>query len=175
VLFQIASQPAVYNERVAIVLGLTTLFFALAAFLSCRSFISLMNRAGFNPARSHGFMTFFRYHTYYWWLFGAFLLAHVMIGTFHTASQFGGADAVSHGIIVGLGLFGAVSGVALFSSCRIYPRLMAHTLSRQSFASRTYQVFFSRHSYYWAAFALLIAGHFLAGFLHAGIWPVSTA
>jgi hypothetical protein len=126
-LFDISLQPAVYNERIAIILGLVTLVLALAIFASCRTFVSLLQRLGLeNPSQNKFYQGFYKYHLYYWWGFGVSLLAHVMMVTLHTGlPKSGDPDAGVHWVILILGLASAVSGVVLFFSCRILPRLLA--------------------------------------------------
>ena len=173
-LFQIANQTAVINERIAISLGFITLALGLATFISCRSFISLLMRLGIKtPMRNAVFLSFYRYHTYYWWFFGVAALSHFMMATFHTGlPQPGDPDAGIHWLILALGMASAVSGLTLFSSCRAYPRLMSPAVPKLSFQSATYRMFFRYHSYYWWVFGLLVAAHFVASYLHAGIWPL---
>ncbi len=172
-LFEISNQSAIYNERVAIILGLATLTLALAAFTSCRTFVSLLTRLGVrNPTDNVAYQTFNKRHLYYWWFFGVLALAHVMMSTFHTGlPEAGDPDAGVHWIILALGLASALSGVALFSSCRLSPKLLAPVIPKLSLASQAYRSFFGYHSHYWWVFAVLVAVHFAASYLHAGIWP----
>lgn len=171
--FQISAQAAVYNERIAISLGFVTLALALAIFISCRSFVTLLMRFGLkNPTKNKAYQSFYRYHTYYWWFFGVSVVSHIMMATLHTGlPQAGDPDAGIHWIILILGLMSALSGLALFASCRAYSRLLTPAIPKLSFTGRTYKSFFSYHSYYWLVFALLVAGHFVVSYLHAGIWP----
>ena len=125
-----------------------------------------------NPTKNKAYQSFYRHHTFYWWFFGVSLVSHIMMGTLHTGlPQAGDPDASIHWIILILGLAGALSALALFSSCRASPRLLAPAIPKLSFASKTYKSFFSYHSYYWGALALLVAGHFAVSYIHAGIWP----
>jgi hypothetical protein len=172
-LFDISSQPAVYNERIAIILGLVTLVLALAIFASCRTFVSLLQRLGLeNPSQNKFYQGFYKYHLYYWWGFGVSLLAHVMMVTLHTGlPRSGDPDAGVHWVILILGLASAVSGVVLFFSCRILPRLLAPKTPRLSLSNKAYKTFFTYHTYHWWTFALFVAAHFIISYIHAGVWP----
>lgn len=169
---QVSSQ-AIYNERLAILLGVITLACALATFASCRSCVSLFNHIGLkNLTQIKGYQSFYKYHTYYWWVFGVVLLSHIMMATVHSGlPQAGDPDAGIHWVILLVGMGGALSALALFSSCRVSPRLLAPTAPKISLANKTYRTFFNLHSYYWWILAAFIAGHFTVSFLHAGIWP----
>jgi hypothetical protein len=123
-------------------------------------------------AKSRAFKAFSRYHGHYWWFFGASVLAHLTMAIAHTGLPAAGAlDAGIHWIILGLGAFGAISLLSLFASCRLYPRLLGHSVQGLSVSGKGYRSFFVLHQYFWLAFALLLSGHFLAGYLHVGIWP----
>ena len=168
-----SAQASVYSERTAIILGFVTLALALAAFASCRTFVSLLTRLGVkNPTRSQAYRGFNRYHLYYWWFFGVAFLAHVMMATFHTGlPEAGDPDAGVHWAILILGLASGISSVAVFASCRILPRLLAPTVPKLSLTNKPYRSFFGYHSYYWLALVLLVAAHFLTVYLHTGAWP----
>lgn len=172
-MFQAADAAATYNERLAIVFGVITLVLSLSTFLSCRTCISWLKRLGIqNPMHSKGYALFYRYHLYYWWAFGVALVAHFMVAVLHTGlPQSDDPDANIHWIILGLGLFSAISAVGLFSSCRILPRLAAMAKNNNPLDNMVFRVFFKYHSYYWFILAMLVAAHFGVSYWHAGIWP----
>lgn len=168
-----SAQASIYSERTAIVLGFAAVALALAAFVSCRTFVSLLVRLGANdPSQNRFYRRFNRYHLYYWWSFGVAVLAHIMMGVFHTGlPKAGDPDAGVHWMILVLGLASGTTSVALFGSCRISPRLLAPAVHGISLRNKTYRSFFGYHSFYWLALVLAVAAHFLATYLHAGIWP----
>lgn len=169
------ASDAAYNERIAIVLGFVTLALATATFASCRTFSSFLVRLGISGTnKSQIHLKFNKYHMYYWWFFGVSALAHVMMGTFHTGlPQSNDPDAGVHWMVIVLGLASAFSGAALFSSCRISPRLLAPTIPTFSLTNKVYSSFFRRHSNYWVVLALFVAAHFIASYLHTGLWPAA--
>ena len=173
ILHEVISQTAVSNERIAIILGFITLTLALAAFASCRTFVSLLAKFGIKTlARSKTYQKFNKYHMFYWWFFGVAVLAHVLMAILHTGlPKPGDPDAWIHWIILILGFGSALSGVALFLSCRISPRLFARTIPKLSLTNKTYAAFFKYHSYYWWIFTIFVIAHFVVVYLHAGIWP----
>lgn len=172
--FQIADQSVIYNERIAIILGVTTLAFGLAAFASCKTIISLFNHFGWgNPTGNKTYRSFYRYHSYYWWLLGVFLVAHVFVAIFHTGlPQAGDPDAGIHWIILGFGTVSGLSALVQFSSCRICIRWLSRLKPEISLKNRSFNLFLKYHSYYWLVFSILVASHFAFGYYHAGIWPV---
>jgi len=172
-LYEIAQQTAVYNERIAIVLGIMTLGLAILVFASCRTCVQLLERINVRvAARSAGYRAFARYHMYYWWFFGVSALAHAAMAVGHTGlPQPGDPDAGIHWVILILGITGALFAVGLFSSCRISPKVLAPTLPKLSLTNRTYLSFVRLHTLFWLPFALLVAAHFAVGYFHAGLWP----
>lgn len=163
----------VYNERLAIVLGFITLFFVLATFASCRSFITLLNHFGWkNPIDSEAYRIFYRYHFYYWWAFCFVFTLHLMTAVMHTGlSTTDDPDAYLQWYVLWSGLALFVSSLVLFSSCRSLPNLLNLFAGENPLTVKGYQLFYRYHSYYWLVFFLLIAGHFAFGYVHAGIWP----
>src|SRR5512136_2264498 len=98
VLFQSAGTNAVYNERVAIILGLTALFLALLAFVSCRTCLAWLSRLGWKHALDNRvYRQFYRFHAYYWWFLGVALVTHIFLAVIHTGlPQAGDPDAYLH-------------------------------------------------------------------------------
>jgi hypothetical protein len=171
--FQASDMTAVYNERIAIVLGFLTLISALAVFVSCRTCVAWLRHLGMkDPSTTRGYSVFYRFHLYYWWAFGMLLVVHPIIAILHTGlPQAGDPDANIHWIILGIGLFSAIAAVAVFSSCRVVPRLVTMATSRNPFDNSSFKAFFRNHSYFWAPLVLLVAVHIAVAFNHARIWP----
>ncbi len=163
----------VYNERVAIALGLVTLISALLAFLSCRTCVSWLKHIGIkDPVAHRSYAAFYRYHIYYWWSFGVILVAHLMMAVIHTGlPQANEPDASVHWRILGLGLLSAVAGVVIFSSCRVLPRIIIMATRKNPVHNVAYTAFFQKHSYYWGILAFLVLGHLWLSISHAGFWP----
>jgi hypothetical protein len=163
----------IYNERLAVVLGLFSVLAGLSVFFSCRVCISWLTRLGMkNLTKSRGYSGFYRYHVYYWWTFGVVVVAHFMIATLHTGlPQADDPDANTHWIILGLGILSFITALVLFTSCRILPRL-ASMLNPQSILNNTvYKILYRYHVYYWGILILLVAAHFGVSYNHTGLWP----
>jgi hypothetical protein len=172
-LFQAAGASAVNNERIAIILGLITLALALTVLASCRICLSGLKRIGLGRAlESQAYQGFYRFHSYYWWLFGVFLVGHLAQAFIHTGlPQAGDPDASVHWIILGLGLGGLLAAGTIFFSCRLFFRLSKMLSMLQKFNSQAFLAFHKPHTFYWLIFLLLVGAHFAEGFRHAGIWP----
>jgi hypothetical protein len=170
--FQASDITGIYNERVAIALGVAALISALATLGSCRSFVSVFKSLGLSsPLNNPVYRAFYQYHTFYWWALGIILLSHIVMAISHTGlPQAGDSDANVHWAILSLGLVSAVLVLTVFSSCRVYSRIKRMLMPGQPDSGR-FRAFFKYHSYYWLIFLLLVVGHFVAGFIHAGIWP----
>jgi hypothetical protein len=172
-LFQAVDSSGFIYERIAIILGLITLILALASLASCRSCLSWLNYLGVNNLlKNKGYLAFYKYHSIFWWLFGVALASHIFMAIGHTGlPQAGDPDAGSHWLILIPGFFGALFSLSIFSSCRIFPKLITPGSTGQTLSNTFYRVFFKYHVYYWLAFGLLIIFHFFSGFSHSGLWP----
>lgn len=171
-LFQITGGQEVYLERVALALGWSSAVFALATVISCRSFVTLTNfLIRKNPMKIGAYQSFYKYHSYYWWVFGVSIVAHITTAVSHTGlPAFGDPDALTHLTILLVGFGGVLSNLVVFFSCRICTRLLAPFMPKSTFQSETYKLFFKYHSYIWWVFGALVAGHITAAFLHVGLW-----
>jgi len=169
----VPSGAAVYEERVAIILGITTAALVVLIFVTCRLFINLASRTGIkNIAKNRVYHFVARYHATYWWILGVALVSHIIMGVGHTGLPArGDPDAGVHWTILGLG-FGALTGAtATFFSCKISPRLFTTRRSQSLLANDKYMNFYRLHSYYWWVLLLFAAAHFAVVFHHVGIWP----
>lgn len=148
-------------------LGLTSAVLALVTIASCRSFVPVLNfLLRRSPMNIPGYRTFYKFHAYYWWVLGIAILAHAMVAVSHTAND---PDASTPQIIPVLGLLSAVSALAVFSSCRIFPRLLTSSTAKRPFSNKAYQSFYKYHSYLWLGFGVLVVVHITLGIIHAGL------
>ena len=172
----ISGTAAVYNERLAISLGLATLLLALAIVFSCQSFVSLLNRfVPDNFTRTKGYQSFYKFHAYFWWAFGVVFVMHLLTALMHTGlstSTAGDPDAYLHlySIWSGLGGFIVIRAV-VFSSCRSPAGFLNSFRDSPLSTNRVYRAFYRYHAYYWLVFLAVVAAHFAFGYIHSGIWP----
>ncbi len=173
IIFFAVNLTSVYNERIAIILGLVTLALLLAVFFSCRTFISFLQRLGLkDPTGNRIYHAFSSRHAYYWWFFGVAVMSHFLISVLHTGlPQNGDPDASVHWAILGLGFVSALSSTAVFFSCRIYPRFVSPLTPKISMTNLIYRKFFKFHADYWLIIAIFAGVHFAVSFIHAGVWP----
>ncbi len=168
--FQAAGGQEIYLHRVILFLGLGSGALALATFAYCRSCLAFFRIPGRNPMETRAYPSFFRQHASYWWAFGVLMVAHIMTAISHTGLPAAGdPDAYIHQIVLLLGIAIAVCALAMFSTCRVFPRLLAPLTPRSGAASRLYQLLYGGHSYLWLAFSMLVAGHMAVGIIHAGL------
>jgi hypothetical protein len=173
VLLQVSPFPHIYNERLAIIFGLITVFCGVLAFFSCRTCIGWLGTFGLqNITKSKGYASFNKKHIYYWWGFGVFLGAHIMVAVVHSGfPQSGDPDAYIRWVILGLGLFSAAAAFGLFASCRVVPRLAAMAAPKNLFENALFKSYFQYDSYFWWILLLLVAVHFTLAFNYIGLWP----
>jgi cytochrome b561 len=172
---QISADIGIYNERLAIALGLLTLVFALAILASCRSFAFLLNRFGVKDyTNNKPYQSFYKFHSYYWWIFWLAFVLHLMTAVTHTElPAVGDPDAGIHWLILGFGAAALVSMLIVSLSCRSIIAFSNIFTEKSLLKFKIYNSFYRYHSYYWFVFILLIAGHFTSAYIHAGIWPGS--
>ena len=168
-----AAMPAMYEERVAIALGIITLIAALLTVTTCRSFLNLLHRLGVSqPLDSKPYRSLYNSHVYYWWVVLGGLVSHVTMAIYHTGLPVAGdRDTPIHWAILGLGLASFLAILISLSSCRVIPMLSNFTHRQSPMTYKGYRSFFRTHSYVWLAFIAVVAAHFAVGYMHAGIWP----
>jgi hypothetical protein len=173
--YQASTGVGIYNERLAIILGLLTLIIALSTFASCRSCLGILHRLGINsPLQNRSFQTFYKAHAYLWWTLWFILAMHLMVGAMHTASTIipGDEDAYVHWQIIWAGVAGlGLIGGFVLTSCRSFSHTLDFLTNKPSMSMKLYRIFYRYHSYYWMIFILAALAHFLLGYFHAGIWP----
>jgi cytochrome b561 len=169
----IAVSLLVYNERLTVVLGLFTLILALAVFLSCRSGLTLLNKIGLKKlANSKCYQTFFKYHTYYWWVFWLMFVIHLLAAIMHLGfKNSGDPDAYLHIYSVIFGVAAVIALVVVSFSCRGIAGILRLFSERKVNDFRSLGRLFRFHAYYWLLFFLVIATHFTISFIHNGLWP----
>jgi len=177
VLFQPSDVITLDEERTAIVLGLLTFTLALAILLSCRSWVSLLNRLGFqSPLNNRVYRSFYNYHTYYWWGFGFVITLHLLTGIMHVGviNTIRDPDAYLHWYSIWTGLAGFVAlSIVILTSCRSFAHTLAFLMQKSPLTNKIYRSFYRYHSYYWFPFVAIIIAHFTIGYIHAGIWPTA--
>jgi cytochrome b561 len=87
------------------------------------------------------------------------------------ANQLSSSALVNERLAVVLGMLTLLAAVAILASCRLVPSIMKR-LHKEPLQSPFYRSIYGLHSYFWWAFIVLLALHFLAAFMHSG-FPVS--
>ena len=172
-MFQISSGAALYGERLAVALGFVTLISAVATFATCRSCLSFLSFFGLkNPIEARWYRPFYKYNGYYWWVFLLGLALHLLTSIMHTAIPTAGdPDAQIHWIILSFAFVSLILTAVALSSCRSMASFLGLFMEKGPMAHIFYQSFYRYHSYYWVVLISAIAGHFIAAFVHTGIWP----
>lgn len=164
---------ALYGERLAVALGFATLVSAIVTFISCRSCLSFLSRLGLkNFTETKWYRVFFKYHGYAWPVFLFFLTLHLLTALMHTAIPTAGdPDAAIHWIILSFasGSFFFV-GAVLFS-CRSLVNTINLFTGKNLVSNKIYLPFYRYHSFYWIILIAAIVGHFIAAYVHVGLWP----
>jgi hypothetical protein len=168
----ITGDVGLYGERVAVVMGFITLASFIAMGLTCRSFVAFTNRIGLGKlTSSRPYLTFYRYHSYYWWLFWFMLLLHLVTGLMHTEiPKAGDPDAAIHWAILIMAISVLITMGLVFSSCRTFVSMFKALKGRDPLEG-DYQKFYRLHSYLWAALLLALLGPLIASYIHIGFWP----
>jgi hypothetical protein len=171
--FPLVISIAVYNERLAMVLGILTLLSGLAVFLSCRTCIKILNKTGFKKMiAGKTFQRLLKYHTYYWWTFWLIFVLHLMSAIMHLGfNTAGDSNAYLHKYSLIFGLSALAAVIAVRFSCHGIGVVVRLFSERKPTEFKLIGLVYKYHSYYWVVFFILIAAHYTAGFLHSGWWP----
>jgi hypothetical protein len=172
VLNQISIDIAVYNERLAIILGFITLAFTLATLFSCRSFSAFLNRSGTkNPTGNPIYRLFFKYHSFYWWGLVFSLILHLLVAVMHISyNDPADPDAYLHPYIFLAGGSAFIITLVIYSSCRSFAGLLNLINGKQPFSGKLFSDYYRFHSYYWIILLVVVIVHFTLGYLHTGVW-----
>jgi hypothetical protein len=164
---------ALYNERLAVTLGIITLISGIGVFVSCRSCVSLLTKIGVNkPLDNTFFKLLYSYHPYFWWLFWMGLILHFTTAFFHTGFPIAGdPDAPVHWWILGLGFGSLLLVPTVLLSCRSIASAFEFMSGRNPLGGKLYRGFYRLHGYYWWPLMLLVIAHFLVAGNHIGFWP----
>jgi hypothetical protein len=169
----LATGTAVYNERLAIILGFITLLSVVLTAITCRSFISLLSGFGIKrPLDSTLFSKIYNLHPYFWWGLWIVLLLHILVAIFHLEIPTpDDVDAFIHWVILALALLSLIFLVLLLLSCRIIPLFWKFISRNNLLTSNIYKSFYRLHSYLWWPFLASVVGHVITSFIHTGVWP----
>jgi hypothetical protein len=164
---------SVYNERLAVILGIITLLVALTLFFSCRICIKTLNKIGLQKiVASKRYRGFLKYHTYYWWAFWLIFVIHLLAAIMHLGfNTAGDSDAYLHKYSVIFGISAILTILLVSFSCYGIATLVRLFSDRSPTDFKLIDAVYKYHAYYWTLFLLLIAAHFTAGYLHSGWWP----
>lgn len=170
-LLHVSEGQGIYVHRVVLSLGLGSAVFALASIASCRSCVTWLSFLfKKSPMTAKWYQSFYKYHTYYWWLLGVLMESHAIMAISSTGlPEAGDADANIQWVILSLALASFVSTIVVFLSCRILPRVFDFTTGKRLLEVRAYRSFYKYHSYVWLAFIASVAAHMTVAFIHAGL------
>ena len=172
-LITLSPAQALYNEQLAVALGLLTLVAGIGLFSSCRTCVSLLGRLGVKqPLEKPLFKRLYGFHPYFWWAFVMFLVLHVATAFFHTGFPIkGDPDAGIHWWILGLGFASTLTVPATFLSCRSVATAFEFLSQKNPLSWKFYRGIYRFHGYYWWLLGVLVISHFIVAGLHVNFWP----
>jgi hypothetical protein len=166
------SPGALYNERLAIVLGFVTLAAAVGVMASCRLVPFVLCALHKDPSQSRFYQRLSRWHAYFWWIFIMVAVLHIFTAFFHTGfPKSGDSDAGVHWVILGLAFTSLVFFPLVLSTCRIVIPFWNVIGGKSPLGNRFYKWFYTRHGLWWWPWALAFLGHVAVAYAHTGIWP----
>jgi hypothetical protein len=163
---------AVYNERLAIILGFITLIFTLALFFSCRIFVGFIKILGVkNHSGNLIFGFFHKYHSIYWWGLLLALSLHTLVALMHIRfNDPADPDAYLHPYIFLAGIVALILTLVIYTSCRSFSGLLNLITGKNPLSGKVYTELYRFHSLYWIVLLATVVIHFTLGYLHTGIW-----
>jgi hypothetical protein len=168
---QISIDIAVYNERLAIILGFISLLFVLEVFFTCRSCTAFLSRIGLKKITSNKiFLSLFKYHSFFWWGLIFSLVLHLSVAVMHlNYNDPFDPDAYWHPYIFASGLGALSLTLIIYFSCRSFAGILLLFKGKRHL-SKNYGGFYHLHSYLWILIFAIVIIHFTLGYLHTGIW-----
>ena len=159
----------VYVHWLIVSLGIGILASAGAVLFSCRSVAAVFHLL--SPATSwHDrlYRGFFRFHAYYWAVFGFILAFHLMVTTVHVGIPVPGEIVhLAHVIVFTTSITNIVLLLVVLTSCRTVNKLIVTFTSQNPLGSSIYSGFYRYHAVYWWLLALSLGGHIVSGMVHS--------
>jgi hypothetical protein len=159
----------VYVHWLILSLGIGILASAGSVLFSCRSVAAVLRLLSHaNSWHDRLYRGFFRYHAYYWAVFGFILAFHLMVTTVHVGVPVTGEIVhLAHVIVFVTSITNIVLMLVVLTSCRTVNRLIASWSSRSPLSSSIYSGFYRYHAVYWWLLALSLGGHIVSGMVHS--------
>lgn len=171
-IYHLSISLAVYNERLAIILGFLSLALTLATFFSCRSFVAFVNFLGVkNPNKNRIYNSFFKHHSIYWWGLLLVLTLHLLVAVMHISfNDPTEADAYLHPYILLAGAVALIVVLVIYTSCRSFSGLLNLINGKSPLSGKVFASLYRLHNLYWIVLLAIVAIHFTLVYLHTGIW-----
>jgi hypothetical protein len=83
----------------------------------------------------------------------------------------GDPDAAIHWIILSFAFGSFLTVGAVLFSCRSLVNTINLFTGKNLVSNKIYLPFYKYHSFYWMILITAIIGHFIAAYLHIGLWP----
>jgi hypothetical protein len=166
------SPGSLYNQRLAIILGILTLISALAVFASCRVFPVLLHRLHKDPMKSTVYKAFYDGHFYSWWVFITLAILHIMTAFFHTGfPKAGDTDAAVHWWILGFAFSSLIFFSLVIFSCRLLNPFWNFFTGKSPLENKGIKWVYTQHGFWWWPWILSFLAHVAVAYAHTGIWP----
>jgi cytochrome b561 len=168
ILFQ-GSSLDIYIHWLILLLGIGILISGISVITTSRSFAGFFHLLKDNGSlKTRIYSAYFRFHSYYWYAFGMFLVLHLLVTIYHLglpspdkpyylAQQISFYTAITNLVLSGI----------VFTSCKSFPSFVMFFTSRNPLSGRVFARFYKFHSIFWWLFAVSLITHIVAGIIHA--------
>lgn len=159
----------IYVHWLILTLGIGVFLSGLALISTCRSIAGYFHllRPGQSP-RPRFYLTYFKYHSYYWVALGLFLVLHLMATLAHVGIPAAGEPyGLVHQLVFYASISNLILGLLVFTSCRSFLSLLSLFFSKNPLAGSRFKRYFSYHAVIWWLFFFSVCIHIIAGIIHA--------
>ena len=166
------SPGSLYNQRLAIILGILTLLSAFAVFASCRVIPVIFRRLHKDPLKSRVYKAFYDGHFFTWWAFITIAILHIMTAFFHTGfPKSGDPDAPVHWWILGFAFSSLIFFSLVIFSCRLLNPFWNFFTGKSPLENKWIKWVYSHHGFWWWPWIFSFVAHIAIAYAHTGIWP----
>jgi hypothetical protein len=159
----------IYIHWLVLALGIGIFISSLAVISTCRNiagYFHLLQRNKSPGGRLY--LTFFKYHSYYWVALGLFLVLHLMATIVHVGIPVAGEPyKLAHQLVFYASISNLVLGFLVFTSCRSFLSLISLFFSKNPLTGSGFKKYSKYHSVIWWLFSFSLFIHIIAGIIHA--------
>jgi hypothetical protein len=168
ILFQ-GSSLDIYIHWLILSLGIGILISGISVLISCRSFASFFHLLeNKSSMKTRIYSAYYKFHSYYWWVLGLFLVVHIMVTMYHIGIPLPGKPYfLAQQVSFYTAITNLVFTLVVFTSCKSFLAIVIFFSSRTPLSNSIFTRFYKFHSIFWWLLSVSFTTHIVAGIIHA--------